>query len=89
MYHILQQVLYLVILKIVFLSEHYDGCKDKIAIIYYLNNVEKDNGGVLVINNETYINPKENTLVIMKTDILHKVERILNSKRWSIIFWMN
>lgn len=75
--------------KYCFLSEHYDGCKGKIALIYYLNDVKKENGGTLVINNETYINPKQNTLVIMKTDILHKVEPILDGERWSIIFWMN
>jgi hypothetical protein len=76
-------------IKNCFLSENYDCCKGKIAIIYYLNNIEKINGGTLVINNETFINPKENTLVIMKTYILHKVEPILDNVIWSLIFWMN
>lgn len=69
-----------------FLSEHYDGCKGKIALVYYLQDVDK--GGELIINNNIIINPKQNTLVIMRTNILHKVKKMEDGERWTIIFWM-
>jgi len=74
--------------KYCFLSEHYDGCKGKIALIYYLNDVKEEDGGSLVINNDFFISPKQNTLVIMETNILHKVEQLKEGERWTVIFWM-
>jgi Rps23 Pro-64 3,4-dihydroxylase Tpa1-like proline 4-hydroxylase len=71
-----------------FLTKHYDGCKGKIALIFYLNDVEKENGGSLIINNDIIVSPTHNTLVIMETNILHEVTRLKKGERWTIIFWM-
>jgi len=71
-----------------FLTKHYDGCKGKIALMFYLNDVEKENGGSLIINNDVIISPTQNTLVIMETNILHEVVPLKEGERWTIIFWM-
>lgn len=71
-----------------FLTKHYDGCKGKIALMYYLNDVEEDMGGALVIENNVFISPKKNTLVIMETNVLHEVTNLKGGERWTIIFWM-
>jgi hypothetical protein len=38
-------------------TKHYDGCKGEIALMFYLNDVGKEKGGSLIINNDVIVSP--------------------------------
>lgn len=70
-----------------FLDEHYDGCKGKYAFMLYLNDLDKEDGGSLVIDHDTIITPQRNCLVLLKTNVLHKVLPMLQKERWTFTGW--
>lgn len=71
-----------------FLNEHFDGCKGQCAFMLYLNDVNEEDGGMLVIDKQYKIQPKANRLVLLKTSILHKVTPVVRNERWTFTGWL-
>ncbi len=67
----------------------------KIAFIYYLTSLKKNQGGALVLYKDkkphTKIQPKENTLIIFKVSkySLHAIEEVLNGNRIALTGWFH
>lgn len=71
-----------------FLLEHYDGCKGKYAFIYYLNDIDDHQGGILLVNKKIKVEPKANRMVLLKTDVLHEVLEVKYGMRWAFTGWL-
>jgi len=68
-----------------FMDNHFDN-GDSLAFILYLNNDLK--GGQTVFENETVIYPKVGRLILFSNgQILHKVKKITQGKRYVLAGW--
>lgn len=57
------------------------------SIIYYTN-IENLNGGKLIIQNEDFITPKNNKLIILGPNILHAIEDFTGTRKSFLVnFW--